>query len=209
MKLFVTSFVISAALLANACSDSQTASLTPNSPSALDSAAELTQGRALPGNVRSVAPAPAKAAANFEINFLTGMIDHHHMAVMMAEVCQQKAVHEQLESLCDDIVASQSQEIEMMQSWLQDWYGIGYEPEMKPGDMKMMERLEALPPQEFEVMFMEMMIRHHQKAIREAEKCLDKAFHPELHRLCRSIIETQSAEIDQMEAWLCEWYGRC
>ena len=209
MKLFWTSFVVSAALLGNACSDAQTSSLTPNSPSALSSSAELTQLRALPGDVRSAAPAPRKAAANFEIKFLTGMIDHHHMAVMMAEVCQQKAVHEQLESLCDDIVESQSHEIEMMQSWLQDWYGIMYEPTMKPGDMKMMERLQAMSAAEFEVEFMEMMIRHHTAAIREAEKCLDKASHPELHSLCSSIIETQSTEIAQMETWLCQWYGRC
>ena len=209
MKLFLTSFVISAALIVNACSDSQTSSLTPNSPSTLDSAAELTQGRALPGNVRSAAPNPARAAANFEIKFLTGMIDHHHMAVMMAEVCQQKAVHGDLEALCNDIVTSQSQEIEVMQSWLQSWYAITYEPMIKPGDMKMMDRMEGLNSEEFEIMFMEMMIRHHSSAIREAEKCLDKASHPELHSLCSSIIETQSTEIAQMETWLCQWYGRC
>lgn len=28
-------------------------------------------------------------------------------------------------------------------------------------------------------------------------------------RLCESIIAAQSAEIEQMEQWLCERYGRC
>ena len=208
MKLFLTSFVISAGLLVNACSDAQTSSLTPNSPSALGPTADLTQVRAVPGEIKSAAPA-TKPAANFEVKFLTNMIDHHHMAVMMATMCLEKAVHGELEALCNDIVTSQSQEIEMMQSWLQSWYGITYAPMMKPGDMKMMERMEALSGEEFEIMFMEMMIRHHSSAIREAEKCLDKASHPELHSLCTSMIETQSAEIDQMETWLCQWYGRC
>jgi uncharacterized protein (DUF305 family) len=49
----------------------------------------------------------------------------------------------------------------MMQARLQNWYGITHDPRMKPGDMKMMERMLALTGQEFEVTFMEMMIRHH------------------------------------------------
>jgi uncharacterized protein (DUF305 family) len=31
---------------------------------------------------------------------------------------------------------SQSAEIEMMQTWLQDWYGISYEPKMMMGEMQ-------------------------------------------------------------------------
>ena len=96
-----------------------------------------------------------------------------------------------------------------MQAWLQDWYGVSYEPVMKPGDEKMMERLVALSGAEFEIAFMEMMIKHHEKAIREGRHCLDKAYHAELRELCENIIATQSAEIAQMETWLCQWYGEC
>jgi uncharacterized protein (DUF305 family) len=38
-------------------------------------------------------PAPTQSATNFEIKFMTDMIDHHHMAVMMAEMCIAKAIH--------------------------------------------------------------------------------------------------------------------
>ena len=209
MKHLQISVWILAALMMNACSDAPTTALTPSSPTALGSSTELTQVRVVPSDVRSAAPAPDNAAANFEIRFLTNMIDHHQMAVEMAMVCVEKAIHEELRALCNDIITSQTQEIETMQAWLQDWYGIMYEPVMKPGDMKMLERLHALSDAEFEIEFMEMMIRHHERAIREAEKCLGKAYHPELDSLCTSIIEAQSAEIAQMEAWLCQWYGRC
>ena len=40
------------------------------------------------------APASSEQAARFEVDFLTGMIDHHHMAVMMSQICLEKAVHE-------------------------------------------------------------------------------------------------------------------
>lgn len=152
------------------------------------------------------APAPEKATAKFEIDFMQDMIDHHMMAVMHAEMCLEKAVHEELRQLCLDIIATQSQEMMMMQSWLQDWYGITYEPHMKHnmmGDMEMMEGAE------FEIMFMQMMIKHHRGAVKEGEKCLDRAYHPELLGLCQNIIVTQSQEIQMMQTWLCEWYGIC
>jgi uncharacterized protein (DUF305 family) len=155
------------------------------------------------------APAPERSAAKFEVKFMTQMIDHHAMALDMAQMCLEKAVHEELRSMCEDIIASQSEEIAQMQSWLSDWYGMAHEPEMKPGDMKMMEKLAALDDEEFEVEFMETMIRHHEQAIREAGKCLQRAYHDDLNDLCRQIIETQQQEIAQMQTWLCEWYGEC
>lgn len=154
-------------------------------------------------------PAPDRSTARYEVDFMTGMIDHHAMAVEMAEMCVEKAIHEELRTLCQDIIATQTQEIQQMQSWLQQWYGITYSPEMKPGDMRMMEKLAALSGAEFEIEFMQMMIKHHVKAIREASKCVDRVFHEDLHDLCENIIVTQAAEIEQMRTWLCEWYGIC
>lgn len=158
---------------------------------------------------RANEPALDKATARYEVDFLQDMIDHHAMAVMMGEMCVEKAVHEELRVLCEEIIAAQSQEIAAMQSWLQDWYGIGYEPEMTNGEMQRMHKLHELSGAEFEIEFMEIMIRHHEKAIREAEGCVERAYHGELVELCQNIIETQRAEIEQMEAWLCAWYSIC
>jgi uncharacterized protein (DUF305 family) len=155
------------------------------------------------------APAPDKSTATFEVDFLEDMIDHHAMATEMAELCLQKAVHQELRALCEDIIAMQSQEIAMMQSWLADWYGVSHEPEMKPGEMRKHEKLASLSGAEFESAFMEMMIKHHTRAIKEAEKCLAKADHSALRALCEDIIATQSQEIAMMQSWLCAWYGVC
>lgn len=155
------------------------------------------------------APALSTAERNYEIKFMQGMIDHHMMAVMMSEMCLQKAVHEELRALCSEIIAAQRTEIMEMQSWLQSWYGITYEPEMKPGDQQMMDRMAAMSSAEFEVEYMERMIRHHAKAVKEGEHCLDKAYHAELKTLCANIIATQREEIAIMQAWLCAWYGIC
>lgn len=155
------------------------------------------------------APAPDKKTARYEISFLQSMIDHHAMAVEMAELCMTRAIHEELRSMCEEIAATQTQEIQLMQSWLQQWYGITYEPEMTKKEMREMEHLASLYGAEFEIAFMEMMIRHHAKAVKEGERCVERAYHEELRELCENIIATQTAEIELMQSWLCEWYGIC
>src|SRR5215208_6567042 len=148
------------------------------------------------------APAPDKQAAKYEIKFMENMIDHHAMAVMMAEMCTMKAIHPELVSLCQNIIATQSAEIEMMQTWLEDWYGISYEPDMHMGEM---EGHMMMDPAQFEEWFLMHMISHHATAIREAQGCLDEAYHGELLNLCQNIITTQYQEIQMMQTWLCEW----
>jgi uncharacterized protein (DUF305 family) len=172
-------------------------------------AAALVVGLAVTSPATASGPAPKKATAKFEVDFMTGMIDHHAMALEMGELCLDKAIHPELRAMCQNVIAAQSEEIQTLQSWLADWYGVSHEPEMKPGEMRQMEKLAALSGAEFEVRFMESLIRHHRKAIVSAEGCVDRADHADLRELCQGIIETQSAEIAQLESWLCQWYGRC
>lgn len=120
------------------------------------------------------------------------MVDHA-LALMMAEMCMEKATHHELRALCEELIAGPRAEIEEMQVWLQDWYGVVYEPEMESS--RQLEKLIRREGAEFKIVFMEMKIKHHEKAVKEAEQCLDQANHPELQTLCRNIIETQSAEI--------------
>ena len=161
------------------------------------------------GTSSAAEPAPTQREGKFEVRFMTDMIDHHMMAIMMAEHCLDKAVHPELIEMCEEIIAAQTAEMELMQGWLQDWYGISYEPEMPPGMHRMMERLASLAPEDFEITFMQMMIRHHWQAVIEGEHCLDRAYHPELLQTCSDIVSAQTEEIATMQEWLCEWYGRC
>ncbi len=155
-------------------------------------------------------PAPEKATAKYEISFMEDMIDHHMMAIQMAELCLAKAVHPELETLCQQIITAQQSEIDTLQGWLRDWYDARYEPApMSLADQNMMDRLAALNGTEFEIAFMTQMIKHHRRAIVESSVCLKRAYHDDLVSMCEDIIAAQSAEIVQMRTWLCEWYGKC
>jgi uncharacterized protein (DUF305 family) len=162
-----------------------------------------------PATAIASAPASDPATARYEIHFMEEMIDHHTMAVHMGEMCLEKATHAELLTTCQQIVTTQTQEIEVMQTWLSDWYGVTYTPEMTQGHQNMMERMAEMTAEEFEVMFLKMMIRHHWGAIVKASTCVDRASHDELVALCEDIIIAQSAEIEQMRTWLCDWYAIC
>jgi uncharacterized protein (DUF305 family) len=156
------------------------------------------------------APAPTEAAAKYEVRFMEGMIEHHMMAVHMSETCLARAIHPELKSLCSQIISTQQAEIQQMQAWLAMWYGIpSHMHPMNPGHHKRMEKLASLTGAQFEIEFMQQMIRHHRGAIVEASQCLKRAYHDELLDMCAGIIETQLAEIRLMQSWLCSWYGIC
>ena len=70
-----------------------------------------------------------------------------------------------------------------------------------------MADLWKLPPYRLEAVFMAMMIPHHQSALSMASLVADRASHQELKDLDGQIISSQSAEIEQMNAWLAAWYG--
>ena len=156
------------------------------------------------------APAGQPEVAEFEVEFLTGMIDHHQMALHMSELCLDKAVHAELLALCSRISGAQATEIEEMQGWLVDWYGTEHEPMMDdPAHHAQMMELEDLSGTGFEIAFLQMMSEHHAMAVEEGVACLSRAGHSELRGLCRAIVATQLREIAQMERWLCRWYGDC
>ncbi|HLZ36639.1 MAG TPA: DUF305 domain-containing protein [Mycobacteriales bacterium] len=151
----------------------------------------------------------SRPTAPYDVRFMTNMIDHHAMAVQMAQVCQRRAVHGQLRGLCVTISASQQREIRQMRTWLRAWYRTDHAPMMMPGMGQQMRRLGQFSGRMFEIHFMNMMIPHHQEAVRDARTCVNRADHRELRQLCRNIIRTQTAEIRQMRGWLCAWYAQC
>lgn len=156
------------------------------------------------------APAADPDAEAFEVEFLEMMIDHHQMAVHMSEMCLEKAVHEELLKLCESIMTTQAAEIAQMQAWLADWYGIEHEPSMgDPAHHHHMGHLATLSGAAFEKAFLEMMVEHHAMAVVDGTECLREAAHPELWRLCSSIVQSQMREIVRMQLWLCRWYGDC
>jgi uncharacterized protein (DUF305 family) len=146
--------------------------------------------------------------------FITGMVPHHESAIEMAELAQAQADHPEIKQLADDIVVAQTDEIAILDDIHQRLYG---EPvgEMSHGSLGLSEEmmgmamdmsmLETAKP--FDREFIDMMVAHHQGAIRMAQIELAEGDDDETKSLAQAIIDAQSREIDQMNEWRADWYG--
>ncbi|NJD77892.1 MAG: DUF305 domain-containing protein [Candidatus Methanoperedens sp.] len=148
---------------------------------------------------------------NFDRHFIEQMIPHHKEAILMAEIALQKAEHEEIKQLAEDIITAQTKEINNMRSWYKLWYGTEV-PEDSMGMGKSMmgkdgniERLKNADP--FDKEFIEQMIPHHQMAVMMAEHALQRAEHEEIKQLAEDIIASQTKEINDMRSWYKSWYG--
>jgi uncharacterized protein (DUF305 family) len=58
----------------------------------------------------------------------------------------------------------------------------------------------------FDAMFIDGMITHHQGAVDMANQALQQAERPEIKQLAQQIIDSQQAEIAQMQTWRQQWF---
>ncbi|HVL85011.1 MAG TPA: DUF305 domain-containing protein [Pseudonocardia sp.] len=157
-----------------------------------------------------------------DVVFAQGMIPHHRQAVAMAELAASRTDDPEVLDLAGRVGLAQEPEIELMISWLEEWdaevpEGTGM-PGMDGGGMnhggmdgggmggmmtpEQMTQLEQGSGSAFDRMFLEMMTEHHRGAIEMAQTQLAEGADPEALELAQTIIETQRAEIEEMEQLL-------
>jgi uncharacterized protein (DUF305 family) len=149
-----------------------------------------------------------------EAGFARDMIVHHAQAVQMAEIIRDKTKSDSMRLLVSDISLTQQAQIGIMQGWLGVW-GLpitGSEPAMAwmghPTDGLMpgmatpdeLDSLFKLPPDRADVLFLRLMISHHEAAIPMAKAILKRTDEPEVRQLAKSIESSQKAEIKNMKA---------
>jgi uncharacterized protein (DUF305 family) len=160
------------------------------------------------------------AMGDMDRHFIEEMIPHHEDAVAMAELALTRAEHAELRVLAENIKRDQSREIEQMRAWYRSWYGVDVPTEQDSSRGRMrggfmgggmmhdeadIQVLAAAPV--FDKEFIRQMIPHHQMGVMMAQMVLARTNGPEIEGLARSIIKTQTAEIEQMRAWYRAWYG--
>ncbi|MFM7640350.1 MAG: DUF305 domain-containing protein [Cyanobium sp.] len=81
----------------------------------------MGMGWGMPGFSTSLAA--LRTAPDFDRAFLEQMIAHHRMGVMMASHAQWGTIHPELRDLEATMARVQSEEIEQMAGWYQQWFG--------------------------------------------------------------------------------------
>ena len=166
---------------------------------------------------------PASAAFNdADVAFATDMIPHHAQALTMVDLTRGRTLDPQFERLAQQILDAQGPEIETMKSWLVDWDQpvpetsrdhlnadsggamAGMDNQDMPGMMSDAELadLDHAKGADFEDMWLQMMIQHHEGAIEMARTEQSDGEYPAAVSLARDIETAQEAEITQMKAML-------
>jgi uncharacterized protein (DUF305 family) len=177
-------------------------------------------------------PSAQPAGFNDEdVAFATNMIPHHQQAVEMAALVPDRSTNPAVIKLATDISAAQGPEIETMKVFLVQWKeGSDTNPEspetpVSPenpdspdshgghGGMDAMEmqgmidaaaiaRLASLKGAEFDQLWLQSMISHHEGAIEMANAEIAGGANVDAKKLAQQIVAAQQGEISQMKQML-------
>ncbi|MEE8544049.1 MAG: DUF305 domain-containing protein [Gammaproteobacteria bacterium] len=151
-----------------------------------------------------------------DVLFMQDMIPHHHQAIEMAELVADRTNQPELVDLAGRINGSQKDEISFMQQWLRERGERVPDPsahdamhtDHKMAGMATPEQMADLGQSEstdFDRLFLELMITHHEGAVTMVEELLEQpgsAYDPVLFEFTTDVTNDQNAEIERMNALL-------
>ena len=163
-----------------------------------------------------------------DVAFASHMIQHHAQALAMVDMTVGRRLEPEVTGLAESIRAAQGSEIQTMAEWLQEWdepipatvrdhvnsggHGSDHDTEIDEPDTGMdlpgmmgdedMSALEDASHAEFEDLWLEMMVEHHEGAAEMAQaEQADGRYKPAVE-LAADIEKSQTAEIDLMQELL-------
>ena len=170
------------------------------------------------------AQAPADSARSryttADVAFMQGMIAHHAQAIEMAALVATRSAREDMRLLAQRIDVSQRDEIATMQRWLRsrhqeapsldavhEHHDPAGRPMLMPGMLtpEEMAALAAATGPEFERLFLQGMIKHHQGALKMVADLFASpgaAQEPQTSEFATDVDADQRAEIARMSAML-------
>lgn len=167
------------------------------------------------------AGASAATVTKVDEAFVSEMPLHHEMAIEMAKMAVEQAEHSKIKSTAQKIIKAQKGEIGRLEKIAKR---LGVEPVAEGDHMQMMDELDTLGltmkqagmdmnmseldgAKPFDRQFIDMMVPHHQGAIRMARVELKRGKDAQLREIASAIVKAQAKEIREMNAWRTDWYG--
>ena len=145
-----------------------------------------------------------------DVGFAQDMSVHHRQAVLMAGLARDRSTDPAIRLIAFDIETNQLQQIGQMQGWLSLWNAaplptgrymtwMADTPSM-PGMASAadLQRLQASSGGPFDVLFLQLMLRHHQGGTPMAQYAAAHAESVQVRNLAEKIVVSQGAESDYL-----------
>ena len=169
------------------------------------------------GNSGSSSSAPSSTSV--DAGFARDMSTHHQQAITMAGYTRDHTDDPALKLLAYDIETGQLFQVGEMQGWLDAWglsrnstnpmawmagHGHVQSDGLMPGmaSPAQMQQLQSSQGKALDILFLQLMIHHHQGGIPMAQYAQQHASTQYVRDLAQSMINAQSAEVVQMEQML-------
>lgn len=205
-----------ATLLVAGCSTGEPAQETAEQAPVVQLGAPGERNRDLTAEEAAALQAPSYMAA--DVDFVRMMIPHHEQALEMTAMVPPRTSRDDLPRLAERLEVSQKDEIAMMEQWLDergqqpvadDHHGGHDSGGLMPGMLsdEEMAQLSAARGAEFDRLFLQYMIRHHEGAILMVEDLLTDGRggqEPQIFQLAQHIDADQRVEISRMKRLLAE-----
>ena len=151
-----------------------------------------------------------------DVRFMQDMIPHHHQALVMSRWAPDRTNNPEILDLAGRINSSQADEIKFMQKWLAERGEAVPDPTAHHAmhthhDMagmatpEQMAQLEGATATEFDRLFLQLMIPHHDGAIKMVDELLEQpgaAYDPVLYEFTSDVSNDQAVEIQRMNGLL-------
>ncbi|QNE42563.1 DUF305 domain-containing protein [Frigoribacterium sp. NBH87] len=162
------------------------------------------------GNTSSDSSASSESAVfnDQDVTFAQMMLPHHEQAVEMSDmfIAKGDSVDSDVVALAETIKDEQGPEIDQLTTWLDDWgqdtsasMDDSMDGMMSESDMAALDDAEGA---EASRLFLEQMTEHHKGAVDMAQQEVDGGENPDAVEMAKNIVESQTAQIDQMDALL-------
>jgi uncharacterized protein (DUF305 family) len=172
------------------------------------------------------------ADAPHDLRYIDMMMHHHQMGIDMAKLAQTKAAHKELKAFATKTIEEQQKDSDQLKQWRDAWYpgkpmtehmmnmpgmDMSKMNKSKPGQEGMqgmqmqqmnMDKLQSATGNEFDVLFLDTFIPHHQMAINMSQDAVKQAQHAQLKTFARETIAKQQKEKQQMTKWRAAWGGK-
>lgn len=144
-------------------------------------------------------------AAAADVRFAEAMIPHHRQALEMAGLAGAREAGDAVTALAERIAGSQGPEIATMTSWLASLgrpapavHAHARESEYGMATLEEMNQLRGARGAAFDSLFLRLMIRHHEGAVRMAGEELRGGTDRLMREMARDVVSGQRAEIGRM-----------
>jgi uncharacterized protein (DUF305 family) len=158
---------------------------------------------------RSSQSAPLENSA--DVRFTRDMRAHHEQAVDMSLRLLLRTQDQTLKLFLTDIILTQQNQIGQMTGWLSVWDRpqngkeapmLGMGTAMGMATQQDVQRLSNLPIEEAEVLFLQLMHKHHQGGVMMAEQLFDQNPNIVVARMAQGIATGQRYELKLIESFL-------